>query len=451
LQNHQESEIAQIIGIGREAEGRRKDGSVFPMNLAVGEIKDGKDYAFVGVVRDLTDEKRGIAALIEARLKAEFANQAKSEFLSRMSHELRTPMNAVLGFAQLSRMLEPDLSAEQRADYLESIIGPAQHLTTLIDDILDLSSIEAGRVRVARDAVNLADAIAGALTMTQPLARRSGISVFSRGLAGEAAPMVQGDALRLRQCIVNLVSNAVKYSHPQGRVLIGWSESDAHAGLVRLTVEDSGHGIPEARMGDLFRPFTRLHQTLEHIEGAGIGLAMTRQLVEAMGGRISAESEIGRGSKFHLDLPVVVRKRSGRPRARSEKPVGPAAATEGNHRKVVLYVEDNPANVHLMESVFRAMPGAELRVATDAETGLELAATGAVRAIILDINLPGMDGFAALARLRAEPQTADLPVIGLSARASGDDIERASDLGFYRYLTKPVDVRELLETLKTVL
>jgi PAS domain S-box-containing protein len=303
LQTTRESDITLITGIGREVEGRRKDGSRFPMYLAVGEIKDGEEFAYVGVVRDLTDEKRGIAALVEARLKAEFASHAKSEFLARMSHELRTPMNAILGFAQLSRMLEPKLSAEQRMDYLDSIIVPAQHLTGLIDDILDLSSIEAGRVVVLREEVNLFDAVTGALTMTQPLARRLDVAVFNTCMDRDAAPIVLGDALRLRQCIVNLLSNAIKYSHAQGRVLIVWSESDEPSRPVRLTIQDSGVGIPESQMDDLFRPFTRLHPTLEHIEGAGIGLAMTRELMDAMGGEVSAESGLGLGSRFHLDLP----------------------------------------------------------------------------------------------------------------------------------------------------
>jgi CheY-like chemotaxis protein len=263
-------------------------------------------------------------------------------------------------------------------------------------------------------------------------------------------PTVSGDPLRLRQCLVNLITNAIKYSHPSGRVLLEWTEADSATGFVRVTVEDCGVGIPPERMGDLFKPFTRLHAALDYIEGAGIGLAMTRQLIEAMGGRISAESAPGHGSRFHLDIPMATA--AARRPARMAAYRMPLWPIVNEKRKVVLYVEDNPTNVHLMESLFKAIPGTDLRIARDAEAALELAATNdAVRAIILDINLPDMDGFEALMRLRAMRATADVPVIGLSARAGAADIERASSLGFYRYLTKPVNVPELLETLRAVL
>jgi CheY-like chemotaxis protein len=235
-------------------------------------------------------------------------------------------------------------------------------------------------------------------------------------------------------------------------VLIDIAAGAAADGAVRLTIEDNGLGIPAAQLGALFKPFSRLHANLDHIEGAGIGLAVTRQLMEAMGGNVSAESETGRGSRFHLENP--------RGHAGGGKRVGQIQASLANwhppvsddgKRQIVLYVEDNPANVHLMESLFRSIPGVELRIAYSAELGLEMAAALPVRAIILDINLPGISGFEALEQLRARSDTADVPVIGLSARSTTADIERAASLGFYRYLTKPVNITELMETLRGVL
>ncbi len=453
LKSYRETGRRQIIGIGREVKGRRKDGSIFPMELAVGEVADGEELAFVGMIRDITAQKDAFDALTEARARAESASAAKTEFLSRMSHELRTPMNAIMGFAQLLRMSDVrKMAPEQVADYLDSIIGPAEHLTSLIDDVLDYSRIEIGGLKVARQDVNLADAVNAAVVMVQPMAVRFGISIFNRSLDRTGAPVVSGDPVRLKQCIVNLLTNAIKYGRPGGRVLIDVTAGEAEHAPVRLTVEDNGLGIPEAKLGELFKPFSRLHAGLDHVEGAGIGLAVTRQLMEAMGGTVTAESETGRGSRFHLEIPSAVGKAGKRPaQAQPSLANWHAPASDDGKRQIVLYVEDNPANVHLMESLFRSIPGVDLRIAYSAELGLEMAAAMPVRAIILDINLPGISGFEALEQLRARSDTADVPVIGLSARATSADIERAANLGFYRYLTKPVNITELMETLRAVL
>jgi CheY-like chemotaxis protein len=389
----------------------------------------------------------------EARARAETANAAKSEFLSRMSHELRTPMNAILGFAQLLRMSDVRTMAPERVmDYLDSIIGPAEHLTSLIDDILDFSRIEVGGLKVTHEHVNLAEAVHAAVVMAQPMASRLRVSIFNRSVDGSGAPVVLGDPVRLRQCIVNLLTNAIKYNRTGGRVLIDLTARSPDGATARLTVEDTGIGIPEDQLGELFKPFTRLHTGLDHIEGAGIGLAVTRQLIEAMGGAVTAESDVGRGSRFHLDIPIAQGAADKKPPQNTATLANwHAPVSDDGKRQIVLYVEDNPANVHLMESLFRSIPGVELRIAYSAELGLEMAAAMPIRAIILDINLPGISGFEALERLRAQSDTADVPVIGLSARATSADIERAAMLGFYRYLTKPVNISELMETLRSVL
>ncbi|MDQ7248503.1 PAS domain S-box protein [Dongia sedimenti] len=441
MQRYHASGQRRIIGIGREVQGQRKDGTVFPMNLAVGEIKGGTDYAYVGVVRDLTAQKHSYGALAEATSRAELASAAKTQFLSRMSHELRTPMNAVLGFAQLLRMAKPaEVSETHYNEYLDAIVGASKHLVALIDDILEFARVDGGALRFQCRALNLAQAVAEAIRMTLALAERLGVTVINRVEDAEGDLTVQADPVRLRQCIVNLLTNAIKYNRAAGQVYLDALDDRRSEGLLQLAVRDTGVGIPEARVLELFRPFTRLHPELEHVEGAGIGLAITKQLIEAMGGGVSVKSTVGVGSTFFLDIPLASRIEKQEERKAAFKP-----------RKIVLYVEDNPKNVHLMESLMRQVPGVELKVAYSAELGLEIARSHPVRVIILDITLPGMDGFQALQQLRARRDTADVPVIGLSARASNADIERAAELGFYRYLTKPVNVPELMDTLRAVL
>jgi PAS domain S-box-containing protein len=286
--------------------GRRKDGSVFPIDLAVGEIKavgeiqDGSELAYVGIIRDLTEKERDSAALMAARARAELASDAKSEFLARMSHELRTPMNAIMGFTQLLQMTPKEaITVAQHDDYLASILGPAEHLAAMIDDILDIVQIMSGRTGVSLKTVALTEIVEQAVANAMVMAERSGISlVIEAGKTAEAPP-VWADPLRLRQCVVNLLNNAVKYSKPDGAVRISissWQDT------VRLTVTDSGIGIPPDQLRNLFEPFRRLHQEHEEIEGIGIGLALVKQLIEAMHGMVSAENCSSGGARFHIDL-----------------------------------------------------------------------------------------------------------------------------------------------------
>jgi PAS domain S-box-containing protein len=279
--------------------GRRKDGSLFPMDLSVGEIKGGSNLAYVGIIRDLSEKKRDFAALAAATARAELASNAKSEFLARMSHELRTPMNAIMGFTQLLQMTPKEaISVAQHDDYLASILGPAEHLAAMIDDILDIVQIMNGQTGVSLKTVTLGEIVAQSVADTLPMAERCGISVVIEAEEfGEA--FVQADPLRLRQCIVNLLSNAVKYSHPDGTVRISIS---SRSDSVRLTVADTGIGIPLEQLGELFEPFKRLHQEHEEIGGVGIGLALVKQLVDAMHGTVSAESGLSEGTRFHIDL-----------------------------------------------------------------------------------------------------------------------------------------------------
>ncbi|MES1150343.1 MAG: ATP-binding protein, partial [Dongia sp.] len=370
------------------------------------------------------------------------------EFLSRMSHELRTPMNAILGFAQLLQMTPPaDLTPEQYQDYLQSILGPARHLATLIDDILDIARIEGGHFNVSVQGMDLVATVSESIAIVATMAERRRVAITT---ALGATPPVLADPLRLTQCVVNLLTNGVKYNHPGGNVHV--TTGSPADGRVRLTVEDTGIGIPEDQLDGLFRPFRRLHPDHQEIEGVGIGLALVKQLVEAMQGTITVESRAGGGTRFHIDLaqadaveaapPPPVRGVLRRPGAMRRDRVEP---------KVALYVEDNPDNVHLMKTLFDALPATELKVAYSGESGLAIADAEPFNLIILDINLPGIDGFETVNRLNQGSRTASVPVIGLSARATETDRTRAEALGFYRYFTKPMNVPEFIESVRRVL
>jgi PAS domain S-box-containing protein len=436
-----------IMGIDREVQGQRKDGARFPMNIAIGETHRGGELSYVAIVRDITNEKQTYSALSDARTRAELANDAKTEFLSRMSHELRTPMNAIIGFAQLLQMRpQGALPAAQYADYLQSILGPAKHLATLIDDILDIARIESGKFNFALQGVDLAATIAESVAIVAPMAERRGIAVTA---ALEPTPPVLADRTRLTQCVVNLLTNAVKYNLPGGMVRLKTARLDS--GRVRLTVEDTGIGIPEDQLGALFQPFKRLHPERQEIEGVGIGLALVKQLIEAMHGAISVERRKGGGTRFHLDLTEAeaIDRADDPVRRRARRAAWTPSVLQAP--KVALYVEDNPDNVHLMRTVFDGLPATELKVAYTGESGLAIADAEPVDLIILDINLPGMDGFETMHRLKQGRNTAEVPVIGLSARATEQDRNRASSLGFYRYFTKPMNLPEFIETVRDVL
>jgi PAS domain S-box-containing protein len=460
MRSYQETGRRRIIGIGREVKGRRKDGSEFPLSLAISEIAFGggdrgvdpaEALAYVGILRDLSEQKKTYAALTDARMRAEIASNAKTEFLSRMSHELRTPLNAILGFAQLLEMSPESVTPERRRDYVQSILGPARHLAALIDDVLDIARIEAGRLHVAVRTIDLAQIALEAAGMVKGMAERRGIQLRIDPAIAAPGPLVLADPVRLTQCLVNLLSNGIKYNRPAGEVSLAITETGP-AGPVRLTVADTGIGIPEERLGELFMPFQRLHPAREEIEGAGIGLALTRQLIDAMRGSIAVESRVDVGSRFHVELRAggSVRIDPPQPRRLHHAP-RPRVRRQLEGRKIALYVEDNPANVDLMRSLFSSLPATELKIAYTGETGLAIADSEPVGLVILDVNLPGIDGFETIRRLKSSRRTADLPVIGLSARATEQDISRATELGFYRYFVKPMNVPEFMESVRAVL
>ena len=373
-----------------------------------------------------------------------------------MSHELRTPLNAILGFGHLlaTDTVQP-LSPSQRQQ-MDEILGGARHLLQLINEVLDLAVVESGSLPVHLQPVALGPVLAEALSLLQPLAHSQGIHlpVAATGLHDGAA--VQADPVRLKQVLLNLLGNAIKYNRPQGRVTLacqGLAQAGGAPGSAgwRISVQDTGPGLDAAQQARLFGAFERLEADASQVEGTGLGLALSRGLVHAMGGEIGVHSQPGAGSTFWVQLPPAAA--APAIAAAVPAPVQPARGqpAPATAAPVVLYIEDNPVNLLLMESMFERLPGLQLRTASDPAQGLALATASPPDLVLLDIQLPGMDGFALLQRLRADPRTRHVPVIAVSADAMPTTIDRGHDAGFADYLTKPVDLDRLAEAVRAAL
>ena len=437
LRHYLDTGEKKIIGIGREVVGLRKNNSVFPMELSVGEMEVDGERMFTGVVRDITERKQAEIAIQTAKADAEFANKAKSEFLSRMSHELRTPLNAIMGFAQLLQFNTKEPLTENQTDYLKIILSGGQHLLKLINDVLDLAKIEAGKLHVSIENVDPIDVIVECLPFIEGMAQERAITV-TRDLTPAGA--VRADFTRLRQCVLNLLSNAVKYNRDGGKVSIAVAAAGRET--VRIAVSDTGFGIPPHRKSELFQPFSRLGIEERQVDGSGIGLALTRELIALMDGRVGFDSTPGKGSTFWLDLR--------RAETVADTTIAAGTAPVAAFRTIstrLLYIEDNPANLELVRAIVQHVPGLELETAHTGELGIEAARLNSPSVILLDINLPGMNGYDVLHRLRAMRETGHIPVIALTAAATHGEIQRGEKAGFFRYLTKPVKIPELLETI----
>jgi PAS domain S-box-containing protein len=400
----------------------------------------------VKTIWDLTDDVRLAVELREARRAAEAASTAKSEFLSSMSHELRTPMNAILGFAQLLQRDRKEPLSHRHKDRVDEILKGGEHLLRLINDILDLSRIEAGGISISVEPVSVNDVLSEVRRTLEPMAAAQGISIETAAVP-DALPMVVADRTRFVQILMNFGSNAIKYNRRGGKLAFVVS-SPSHK-QVRIAVRDTGMGIPLEKQDRLFQPFQRAGQETGPIEGTGIGLVITKRLAELMNGDVGFRSVPGEGSEFWVGMPVHASAApSSIPRATGE---AVAERFVGDGHRLVLYVEDNPANVTFMKDLLSAFENIELLTAPTAESGVELAHAHHPEVVIMDINLPGMSGVEALRALRAAPATKDIPVIALTAAASERDRQRGIQAGFYRYITKPVKVDELLDALEALL
>ena len=390
------------------------------------------------VSRDVTEQAMLEEDLRLAKLAAEQANEAKSEYLSRMSHELRTPLNAILGFAQLLDL--DDLDTEQR-DNLGHIMSGARHLLSLINEVLDIAAIEAGRLSLSLEPVVLADVAAETVSLIRPLADQHHIVLAGPNVS--CATHVLGDRQRLKQVLLNLLSNAVKYNREGGSVHL---ECEPVPGdRLRIKVTDTGLGIPSEALERLFVPFERVASQPTAIEGTGLGLPLSKRLAEAMGGALELVSTPDQGSTFWIELPLVgapVQQAEGQLDAEPASAAEPVAQTGAD--LTVLYIEDNLSNLQLVERVLGHRPGVRLISALRPQLGLDLAGQHHPDLILLDLHLPDMPGETVLRRLWSSPATADIPVAILSADARPALIERLLGEGVRGFLTKPLDVKELL-------
>ena len=437
-----------------ELTARARDGTETVVSCNATTLFDRHDtlQGVFAAARDVTERKRLDQALKEqnvelerARSLSDKANLAKSEFLSGMSHELRSPLNAILGFAQLLESGSPPPTPAQEAS-IEQILTAGWYLLNLINEILDLSQIESGRPSLSPEPVSLGEVLRECEAMIEPQAVKSGIRVTFPGLTIPA--FVHADRTRLKQVLINLLSNAIKYNRPHGAVHVTCGASGAHR--MRISVRDTGEGLPPAKLEQLFQPFNRLGQEAGIEEGTGIGLVVSKRLVELMGGTIGVEGTVGVGNVFWIELHVAAEPQFVAHPAEPMAPL-PAPAEPGPARHTLLYVEDNRANVQLVEQLIARRPDLSLVSAADGASGIALARTHHPSVILMDINLPGINGIQALAILRDDPHTAHIPVLAISANAMAHDIRKGLDAGFFRYLTKPIKVKEFMDALNAAL
>lgn len=360
-------------------------------------------------------------AFARAKEEAERANRAKSEFLSRMSHELRTPLNAILGFAQILE-LEAKLTDEQ--DSIGHILSAGHHLLDLINEILDIARIEAGHLGISVESIEINEVLNECAALIRPLAQERGIEI-EQNFAAQSPQRVRADRQRLKQVILNLLSNAVKYNRAQSAV--GLSYEDTSGNSLRISIRDSGEGIAPHDIEQLFVPFERLAADRTDVQGSGLGLALSKRLVELMGGAMGVESELGQGSVFWFELP--------------------RAETGENLAQTVLYIEDDLSISNLIKRTLESRPGIEMIAATRGKTGLELAKEHSPHAILLDLGLPDIRGEEVLRRLQDDSATSHIPVLIISAGADANKISHLLDAGARAYLTKPLDLPKFLDAL----
>ncbi|RFP10129.1 MULTISPECIES: hybrid sensor histidine kinase/response regulator [unclassified Duganella] len=444
----------------------RKDGSRFPAIVSVSPLRDAEEkvigYLLLGTDNTARKQVALERALLDQRLReqqlalqetnveleaaralAETANRAKSEFLSAMSHELRTPLNAVLGFAQLLASDKPPPSVSQQRS-LDQILKGGWYLLQLINEILDLAMIESGKVTMSQESMGLSEVLRDCRALIGPQAEKRGIHLFFASLSEPF--FVHADRTRVKQVMINLLSNAIKYNRRDGKVTVECAAGSE--GMVRISVTDTGAGLSDEQMAQLFQPFNRLGQEDGAEEGTGIGLVVTKQLTELMGGAIGVRSEIGIGTTFWIEL------------AASSEPVleivafDSSAPFEGSDHaalRTLLYIEDNPANLSLVEQLILRRSDLKLLTAIDGHSGIQLARAYQPDVILMDINLPGVSGYGCLKILQDDAATAHIPVMALSANAMPRDIEKGVEAGFFRYLTKPINVVEFMGALDLAL
>jgi len=424
-----------------------KDGSRFPAIVSITALRDdyGEIIGYLLIGTDNSVRHQVELDLHSAMAAAKKANLAKSDFLSSMSHELRTPLSAILGFAQLMDSGSPLPTTSQKRS-IDQILKAGWYLLELINEILDLALIESGKLPLSLEPVSLTEVMRECQAMIEPQAQKRSISVAFPQF--EIRYFVKADRTRVKQVLINLLSNAIKYNRVGGSVGVDYIASTP--GCIRICIKDAGEGLTPEKIAQLFQPFNRLGQEATVEEGTGIGLVVSKRLIELMGGVIGVESTVGKGSVFWIELNLTAEPQ------RAAAATSPTAAAQaqvqaGGQLRTLLYIEDNPANLMLVEDLIARRPDIRLLSAADGNRGIEIAHASQPDAILMDINLPGISGVQALKLLRADPATAHIPVVALSANAMPHDIEKGLKAGFFRYLTKPIKVNEFMDTLDVAL
>jgi len=437
-----------------ELTARARDGKETTVSYNATTFYDRYDVlqGVFAAARDVTERRLLDQALQETNVEleramftAEKANLAKSDFLSSMSHELRSPLNAILGFAQLMDSGTPLPTAAQKSS-IDQILQAGWYLLELINEILDLALIESGKLSLSLEPMSLPEVLLDCQAMIEPQAQKSGIHMSFPLF--ECPYFVNADRTRVKQVLINLLSNAIKYNRVGGSVEVTCTAKTAER--VRISVRDTGEGLSPDKLAQLFQPFNRLGQEASAEEGTGIGLVVSKRLVELMGGDIGVESTIGVGSVFWIDLNLAEAVQLYD--SQDETPALPQVREQhGTALRTLLYVEDNRANMQLVEQLIARRPDMRLLTAEDGTRGIALARTHQPKVILMDINLPGISGVQALKILRADPATAHIPVLAISANAMPHDIKVGMEAGFFRYLTKPIRVNEFMNALDMAL
>ncbi len=425
----------------------RKDGSRFPAIVSITALRDdyGEIIGYLLIGTDNSVRKRVESELHTAMAAADKANRAKSDFLSGMSHELRTPLNAILGFAQLMESGSPAPTPSQKRN-LDQILKAGWYLLELINEILDLALIESGKVILSPEPVALGEVILECRAMIEQQAQSRGIGMtFPRF---DIPYFIKADRTRIKQVLINLLFNAIKYNKPEGSIALECTLS--RPGSIRISIRDTGAGLNPEQLAQLFQPFNRLGKETGVEEGTGIGLVVTKRLVELMGGVIGVNSEVGVGSVFWIELSLTTAPQFSVLDA-GHVALAAVQVPEGSPVRTLLYVEDNPANLELVEQLLARRTDVRLLSAADGNLGIEFARAYHPDLILMDINLPDMSGIEVMKILRADPATAQIPIIALSANAVPRDIEKGIEAGFLQYLTKPIKVGLFMEALNLAL
>jgi PAS domain S-box-containing protein len=437
--------------LGAEAIAERPDGSRVWFTAHPTPLHDasGKLIGGINMMIDVTERKRLDKVLLENNIElkkaknlADKANLAKSDFLSNMSHELRTPLSAILGFAQLlASSKTPPTPAQKRS--IDQILQAGWYLLELINEILDLTLIESGKLSFSIEQVSLSSLLTECYNLIEPQAIKRNVSLdFPKP---EKSIWVKADSTRLKQVLINLLSNAVKYNRVSGKVTVTFNEETP--GRIRLFVEDTGEGLSTEKVAQLFQPFNRLGKENSAVEGTGIGLVMTKRLVELMGGEIDVKSVVGEGTVFSIELDLYTHTPLIEHDTTEQTNIVVKQSKIFTNNHTILYIEDNPANLMLVEDIIESRTDLNLLTARDGYTGIEIARSKLPDLILMDINLPGINGTDALKILAKDPLTSHIPIIALSANAIPRDIEKGLAAGFFRYLTKPIKIHEFIDTL----